>query len=114
MGLVVIPFWVSFIVRIYAVFPFTNGGSFVHIGLRAAGLDFLSGAILWFFELGTGQMVVFTLMYVWLPFMILPLFASLSKVDPVLLEAAYDLGASRWRAFLNVTLPLTYPAMVVG
>ena len=114
MGLVVVPFWVSFIVRVYAVFPFTNGGSFVHIGLRAAGLDFLSGVILWFFELGTGQMVVFTLMYVWLPFMILPLFASLSKVDPVLLEAAYDLGASRWRAFLNVTLPLTYPAMIVG
>ena len=114
MGLVVIPFWVSFIVRIYAVFPFTNPNSFVHDGLRSAGLGFLSSLITGFFELGTGQMVVFTLMYVWLPFMILPLFASLSKVDQILLEAAYDLGASRWRAFLHVTLPLTYPAMVVG
>lgn len=114
MGLVVVPFWVSFIVRIYAVFPFTNTESFVHQGLRASGLDVLSGGILWFFELGTGQMVVFTLMYVWLPFMILPLFASLSKVDVQLLEAAYNLGASRWRAFVHVTLPLTFPAMIVG
>jgi len=114
MGLVVVPFWVSFIVRIYAVFPFTNSESFIHDGLRGAGLGFLSSAILSIFEIGTAQMLVFTLMYVWLPFMVLPLYASLSKVDPQLLEAAYDLGASRWRAFLYVTLPLTYPAMIVG
>ena len=114
MGLVVVPFWVSFIVRIYAVFPFTNPESFVHVWMRGIGLGFLSDLMTGFFQLGTGQMVVFTLMYVWLPFMILPLFASLSKLDPLLLEAAYDLGASRWRAFLGVTLPLTYPAMIVG
>lgn len=114
MALVVIPFWVTFLVRIYAVFPFTNPNSFIHTSLRGAGLGLLSDSIAGFFELGTGQMVVFTLMYVWLPFMILPLFASLSKLDPQLLEAAYDLGASRWRAFIHVTLPLTYPAIVVG
>ena len=114
MGLVVVPFWVSFIVRIYAVFPFTNTESFFHTWLRGAGLGVLSDLVAGFFQLGTGQMVVFTLMYVWLPFMVLPLFASLTKLDPILLEAAYDLGASRWRAFLTVTLPLTYPAMIVG
>ncbi len=114
MGLVVIPFWISFVVRIYAVFPFTNPNSFIHVGLRGYGLGFLSDIIAGFFKLGDPQMVVFTLMYVWIPFMILPLFASLSKLDPILLEAAYDLGASRWRAFLYVTLPLTYPAMIVG
>ena len=114
MGLVIVPFWVSFIVRIYAINPFTNQTSFFHQGLLGAGLGFLSDWIAGFFQPGTGQMVVFTLMYVWLPFMILPLFASLSKVDPQLLEAAYDLGASRWRAFVHVTLPLTYPAMIVG
>jgi ABC-type spermidine/putrescine transport system permease subunit II len=114
MGLVVVPFWISFIVRIYAIFPFTNPGSFIHTGLQAAGLGVLSSAISGFFRLGEPQMVIFTLMYVWIPFMILPLFASLSKLDQVLLEAAYDLGASRWRAFLHVTLPLTYPAMIVG
>jgi ABC-type spermidine/putrescine transport system permease subunit II len=116
MGLVVIPFWVSFIVRIYAVFPFTEDfpESFFHTSLRSVGLGFLSDWIGGFFKLNTAQMVVFTLMYVWLPFTILPLFASLSKLDPILLEAAHDLGASRWRAFLHVTLPLTYPAMIVG
>jgi len=114
MGLVIVPFWVSFVVRIYAVFPFTNTGSFVHVWLRGVGLGLLSDLIAGFFQLGTGQMLVFTLMYVWLPFTILPLFASLSKLDPILLEAASDLGASRWRAFLTVTLPLTYPAMIVG
>jgi len=114
MGLVIVPFWVSFIVRIYGVFPFTNQNSFFHKWLLGASLGFLSDGIAGFFELGTGQMVVFTLMYVWLPFMILPLFASLSKLDPQLLEAASDLGASRWRTFLYVTIPLTYPAMIVG
>ena len=114
MALVIVPFWISFIVRIYSVFPFTNPNSFVHQGLHGVGLGGLSDVIAGFFELGTGQMVVFTLMYVWLPFMILPLFASLSKLDPQLLEAAYDLGASRWRAFIHVTVPLTFPAMVVG
>lgn len=114
MALVVVPFWVNFLVRIYAVFPFSNKESFIHTGLVGAGLGFLSDWIAWSFQLGEGRMVVFTLMYVWLPFMILPLFASLSKLDPLLLEAAYDLGASRWRAFFTVTLPLTFPAMMVG
>ena len=78
MGLVVVPFWVSFIVRIYAVFPFTNSESFIHDGLRGAGLGFLSSAILSIFEIGTAQMLVFTLMYVWLPFMVLPAFIGIS------------------------------------
>lgn len=121
MGLIVVPFWVSFIVRVYAIFPFTSSESFIHTGLRGMpGIGWLqpgawlSDGILTVFKLFTPQILIFTLMYVWLPFMILPLFASLSKLDPQLLEAASDLGASRWRAFLTVTLPLTYPAMVVG
>ncbi len=120
MGLFIIPFWVSFIVRIYGVLNFGNSEFFFHTWLRGISLgpfpvgQWLSSAITGLLHIGTLPMVVFTLMYVWLPFMILPLYASLSKVDAQLLEAAYDLGASRWRAFLTVTLPLTYPAMVVG
>ncbi len=114
MGLVVIPFWVSFIGRIYSLDPFSNDSSFFHGWLHANSLGFLSSPIAGLLQKGTPQMVVFTLMYVWLPFMVLPLFASLSKLDPQLLEAASDLGASRWRAFLHVTMPLTYPAMIVG
>jgi len=115
MGLVVVPFWVSFIVRIYAVQnSFSTPDAVVNSVLQQIGLGFIGDFNVGFFQIGTGHMLVFTLMYVWLPFMILPLFASLSKIDPLLLEAAYDLGASRWRAFLTITLPLTYPAMIVG
>jgi len=115
MALIIVPFWISFIVRVYGLTPFVNESSWFHLALRSNPLgsafsSFLIGA----FGLRTGGLVVFTLMYVWLPFMILPLYSSLSKLDPTLLEAAYDLGASRWRAFFSVTLPLTYPAIVVG
>lgn len=114
MALIIVPFWISFIVRIYGLFPFVNEGSWFHDALRSSGLGALSSFIAAYFAPGTGGLVIFTLMYVWLPFMILPLFASLSKLDPTLLEAAYDLGASRLRAFFSVTLPLTYPAIIVG
>lgn len=114
MALIIVPFWISFIVRIYGLGAFVNESSWFHQFLQSHGLGFLSALIVNNFGLRTGGLVVFALMYVWLPFMILPLFASLSKLDPTLLEAAYDLGASRWRAFLSVTLPLTYPAVIVG
>ena len=54
------------------------------------------------------------LAYVWLPFVALPIFVSLENVDRSLLEAATDLGASRWRAFRNVTLPLSLPGVIAG
>lgn len=114
MALIIVPFWVSFIVRIYGLFPFVNESSWFHEALRGYGLGLFSSFLTANFAPATGGLVVFTLMYVWLPFMILPLFASLSKLDPTLLEAASDLGASRWRTFFTVTLPLTYPAVIVG
>ncbi len=114
MALIIVPFWISFIVRIYGLFPFVNEGSWFHEALRSSGLALFSSFLVAYFAPATGGLVIFTLMYVWLPFMILPLYASLSKVDPTLLEAASDLGASRWRAFFTVTLPLTYPAIIVG
>src|SRR5439155_6214253 len=58
--------------------------------------------------------VMLVLAYVWLPFVALPIFVSLENVDRSLLEAASDLGASRWRAFLNVTLPLSLPGVIAG
>lgn len=114
MALIIVPFWISFIVRIYGLSPFTNEASWFHQALQSNGLDSLSLFITSYFGPRTGGLLVFTLMYVWLPFMILPLYASLAKLDPTLLEAAYNLGASRWRAFFSVTLPLTYPAVIVG
>ena len=58
--------------------------------------------------------VMLVLAYVWLPFVALPIFVSLESVDQSLLEAASDLGASRWRAFRNVTLPLSLPGVIAG
>ncbi len=114
MALVVIPFWITFIVRIYGLILFVRLNGFIdlffrNIGLAGVGTYFVSN-----FGLGTDALLVFTLVYVWLPFMVLPLFTSLSKIDPQLLEAASDLGASRLRAFWNVTLPLSLPGIITG
>jgi len=114
MALVVIPFWVTFIVRIYGLLLFVRPDGFVDgffqtLNLAGVGDYFVSN-----FGVGTDSLLIFTLVYVWLPFMVLPLFTSLSKIDPQLLEAASDLGASRLRAFWNVTLPLSLPGIVTG
>ncbi len=120
MALVVIPFWVSFLVRVYGILAFVGDDSVLYPILRPVGLGwFLDGlgplpGFKDVFRFGSPQIVIFTLVYVWLPFMVLPLFTSLSKLDPQLLEAALDLGASRTKAFLHVTLPLTIPGVITG
>jgi ABC-type spermidine/putrescine transport system permease subunit I len=58
--------------------------------------------------------VVITLVYVWLPFVALPIYASLLRINPSLLEAAAILGASPWRSFFRVTLPLSLPGVIAG
>jgi spermidine/putrescine transport system permease protein len=90
--LVVLPFWTNLLVRTYALM-------FV---LRPAGVLYTEGA------------VVFGLVHSFLPFMILPLYVSIEKVPPRLLEAAQDLGASPWGAFWKVTVPLTMPGIAAG
>jgi len=114
MSLIVIPFWVSFVVRIFGLFAFSTEDGFVAVWLRENGIGFFADFMIAALKLGTLQMLLFTLMYTWIPFTILPLFTSLSKIDPLVLEAAYDLGASRMRAFLHVTLPLSFPGIVTG
>ncbi|OGS50662.1 MAG: hypothetical protein A3K65_09025 [Euryarchaeota archaeon RBG_16_68_12] len=114
MALIVIPFWVTFIVRIYGLILFVRPGGFVDLFLQRIGLPGAGDYFVQNFGVGTDALLVFTLVYVWLPFMVLPLFTALSKVDQQLLEAASDLGASRLRAFWNVTLPLTLPGIVTG
>ena len=58
--------------------------------------------------------VIFGLVYVYLPFMVLPLYANLEKLDHSFLEASLDLGATQWRTFWSVTVPLTMPGIVSG
>lgn len=107
--LVMIPFWTSFLVRTYAWIILLAhagllNGSLVAIHLVAAPVDLLynPGAVL----LG--------LIHNYLPFMVLPIYASVEKLDRSLVEAAHDLGASPWRAFRGVVLPLTLPGVAGG
>lgn len=121
MALIVIPFWVSFVVRVFGVFPFIKRDQLFYNFLSSVGLQQLGDIVVGNFPQGSPELqiylyglVVMTLIYVWIPFMVLPLFTSLLRVDNQLLEAAYNLGASRLRAFRYITLPLTYPAIVTG
>jgi spermidine/putrescine transport system permease protein len=60
------------------------------------------------------EAVIITLVYVWIPFVALPIFVALERIDRSLLDAAVDLGCSRWEAFLRVTLPLSLPGVLAG
>ncbi len=109
LGLVVVPFWTSFLVRTYAwMFLLRSEGLVNHLLLGAGLADrplqllFTEGAVL----LG--------LVYGELPFMILPVYAALEKLDPTLLEAAADLGAGRAATLWRVILPLAVPGIAAG
>jgi spermidine/putrescine transport system permease protein len=107
--LVVIPFWTSFLVRTYAWMVILRTEGVVNNLLLALHLTQEPLRLLY-----TPLAVFIGLVYGELPFMILPLYAVLEKMDPSLLEAAQDLGASRLWAFLRVTLPLSVPGLVAG
>ena len=107
--LVMLPFWTSFLIRVYAWIAILKPNGLLNqlliaIGLITTPLPLLNNAFS--VELG--------LVYSYLPFMILPLYGSLSALDESLLEAAADLGARPIRAFLGVTLPLSLPGIAAG
>jgi spermidine/putrescine transport system permease protein len=107
LALIVLPFWTSFLVRMYAwVFLLRSEGP-VNQLLQGLGLPRLE-------LLYTPFAVLIGQVYGELPFMVLPLYVALERLDPALLEAAADLGASPARALLRVTLPLTAPGVVAG
>jgi spermidine/putrescine transport system permease protein len=115
MFLVLVPFWTNFLIRIYAWMIILRGEGVLSAVMTALGL--MQGPGLWLFEqvqLYTPGAVLISMVYEFIPFMILPLYTSLEKLDPSLLEAAADLGARPWRAFLRVTLPLSVPGIVAG
>jgi spermidine/putrescine transport system permease protein len=107
--LVVIPFWTSFLIRTYAWMVILRTEGVVNNLLVAAHMIREPVHLLY-----TPLAVFIGLVYGELPFMILPLYGVLQKLDPVLLEAAQDLGASRWYTFRKVTLPLSLPGLVAG
>jgi putrescine transport system permease protein len=107
--LVVLPFWTSFLIRIYAWMGLLADNGLIEQFLRWTGLATNPGTIL-----GTEWAVHLGIVYAYLPFMVLPLYATLEKLDDSLLEAAADLGAKPFAAFLTVTLPLSLPGIVAG
>jgi len=107
--LVVLPFWTSFLIRIYAWMGLLADNGLIEQFLRWSGLASNPGTIL-----GTEWAVHLGIVYGYLPFMVLPLYATLEKLDHGLLEAAADLGAKPLAAFLTITLPLSLPGIVAG
>lgn len=109
LGLVVVPFWTSFLIRTYAWMLILRDEGVINTALTSAGLISEPLPLLY-----NNTAVLVGLVYGELPFMILPLYASLEKLDLSLLEAAGDLGASKLSTFWRVTVPLTLPGMVAG
>lgn len=109
MTLVMIPFWTSFLIRTYAWITILSRDGFLNATLMASGLTHQPLAMMY-----TPFAVVLGLVYNYLPFMILPIYTSVEKLDNALVEAAYDLGAGPVRAFSNVIIPLTRPGIAAG
>ena len=109
MMLVVLPFWTSFLLRVYAWIGLLNNNGVINNLLLALGL--IDQPIV---MMRTNFAVYVGIVYSYLPFMILPLYATLEKLDPTLLEAAEDLGCRPLRAFLSITLPLSLPGIIAG
>lgn len=109
MMLVVVPFWTSFLIRIYAWINILQHDGLLNSLLLA--LHIIDRPVPW---LSTDSAMYLGIVYSYFPFMILPLFATLSKMDGSLLEAAADLGCSRLKAFWLITVPLSLPGVAAG
>ncbi len=107
--LVILPFWTSFLLRVYAWIGILKNNGLINNALMALGI--IDQPIQ---MLQTDFAVYIGIVYSYLPFMILPLYANLEKMDLTLLEAAEDLGCRPWEAFLKITLPLSVPGMIAG
>jgi spermidine/putrescine transport system permease protein len=108
--LAILPFWTSYLLRIIAWKTILGSNGLINNLLIYLGLVDEPVRILLYSRLA----VVVTLVYVWLPFVALPIYASLQRISPSFLEAAAILGASPWRSFFRVTLPLSLPGVFAG
>ncbi|TAK47687.1 MAG: ABC transporter permease [Xanthobacteraceae bacterium] len=107
--LVVVPFWTSFLIRVYAWINILQKDGLLNGALRA--FHVIETPLAW---LATDTAMYLGIVYSYLPFMILPLYAAMEKMDASLIEAAADLGCSRLKAFWLVTLPLSRPGIGAG
>jgi putrescine transport system permease protein len=107
--LVILPFWTSFLIRIYAWINILQHDGLLNQFL--VRLRIVEAPLTW---LATDTAIYIGIVYSYFPFMVLPLYATLEKLDGSLLEAAADLGAPRWKTFWLVTLPLSRSGVVAG
>jgi spermidine/putrescine transport system permease protein len=107
--LILVPFWTNFIIRIYAWIMILRTEGLLNSVLLQLGAIQVPLDILY-----TPNAVLIGMVYEFLPFMVLPLYTSLEKIEMAQLEAAADLGARPWRAFWRITLPLSVPGIVAG
>jgi putrescine transport system permease protein len=109
MMVIILPFWTSFLLRVYALESLIRDNGLLNAALLQLGvIDHPLRMMHTTFAIYLG------IVYSYLPFMVLPLYATLEKLDRSLLEAASDLGSRPWRAFLDVTLPLSVPGIIAG
>jgi putrescine transport system permease protein len=107
--LIIIPYWTSFLIRVYAWMGILNTNGLLNDMLLKLGLIDRPLHIIF-----TQFAVYLGMVYAYLPFMVLPLYANLVRHDPSLLEAAHDLGARPWKAFFTITLPLSKGGVIAG
>jgi putrescine transport system permease protein len=107
--MVILPFWTSFLIRVYAWIGLLKGNGLINNLLLSLGLVHEPLTLL-----NNAFAVYLGITYSYLPFMVLPLYAALERLDPALLEAAADLGCRPWQAFARVTLPLSLPGIAAG
>jgi putrescine transport system permease protein len=105
----VLPFWTSFLIRVYAWINILQRDGLLNDALLALGI--VGTRPEW---LASDTAIYIGVVYSYLPFMVLPLYATLEKMDESLLEAAADLGCPRWKTFWLVTLPLSLPGVAAG
>jgi ABC-type spermidine/putrescine transport system permease subunit II len=113
-SLFVIPFWVSFVVQVNAILPWVDPNGYIGDAFRAVGLPGVGQWLLGNFGFGSTFIVAPALVYIWLPYMILPLYTAFLRIDQSLIEAAQDLGAGKWRTFWSVTFPLSSNGVLTG
>jgi spermidine/putrescine transport system permease protein len=122
--LVILPFWTNLLIRTYAMIAVLRTRGYVNLGLEelwrliSDGTDVLLGQPLPPFVplelLYNNTAVIVGIVYVYLPFMVLPLYATLERLDRSYLEASLDLGAGQWRTFFSIVVPLARPGIVSG
>ncbi|KPQ17577.1 MAG: ABC-type putrescine uptake system permease component PotH [Rhodobacteraceae bacterium HLUCCA09] len=105
--LVILPFWTSFLIRVYAWIGILSSEGYLNQTLGFLGLEPVT-------VLNTNIAVYIGIVYTYLPFMVLPIYSTLEKMDYDLIEAAQDLGCTPTEAFWRVTLPLSRPGMIAG